>query len=152
MEHARHQPQAGNCVHADADSVAEAFIDARCLYTMALDRLSAGDIRYASEKAWCATKRATDGLIIARTGKVPGELRDTSRMLREICRDDLDVEQLSGGFHEAKCSLHEDCFDLGLCEPLNYTKHVIRATSEYINEAERLSRGRSSRIDAGPAG
>jgi len=51
---------------------------------MALVRLGAADIRDAAEEAWCATKRATDGLIIARTGQEPDKSPDTTRMLRQL--------------------------------------------------------------------
>ena len=42
--------------------VQEIFDDARLMHSEALERLAAGDIRDAAEKAWCATKRATDAL------------------------------------------------------------------------------------------
>ena len=54
------------------DRVSEIFHDARALHNSALERLESGDIRDAAEKAWCATKRATDALILARTGEEPG--------------------------------------------------------------------------------
>ena len=47
------------------------FADARTLYDDALEMLDQGRLRNAAEKAWGATKRATDGLILARTGKEP---------------------------------------------------------------------------------
>ena len=43
--------------------VSELFADARAVHTQAIVRLAGGDIRDAAEKAWCATKRATDALI-----------------------------------------------------------------------------------------
>ena len=51
------------------DRVQEIFQDARVLQAAAVERLDQGDIRDAAEKAWGATKRATDALILARTGK-----------------------------------------------------------------------------------
>ena len=54
-----------------AERAAALFADARALHDAALGRLDAGDIRDAAEKAWCATKRAADGLIVARTGQTP---------------------------------------------------------------------------------
>ena len=51
------------------ERVAAIFADARTIHGEALERLQAGDIRDAAEKAWCATKRATDALILARTGR-----------------------------------------------------------------------------------
>ena len=45
--------------------VREIFEDARFMHRSALERLDAQDIRDAADKAWCATKRATDALILA---------------------------------------------------------------------------------------
>ena len=50
------------------DRVSAIFADARAVHADALRLLESGDIRDAAEKAWCAAKRATDGLILARTG------------------------------------------------------------------------------------
>ena len=44
------------------------FADARSVHADALRLLESGDIRDAAEKAWCATKRATDALILAPHG------------------------------------------------------------------------------------
>ena len=51
--------------------VADIFKDAYDLHAQSLKMLGEGDIRDAAEKAWCATKRATDALILARTGEEP---------------------------------------------------------------------------------
>ena len=51
------------------DRVSAIFADARSLHADALRLLEAGDIRDAAEKAWCATKRATDALIISAHGR-----------------------------------------------------------------------------------
>jgi len=67
-----------------SNGVEAAFVDARVMHAMALERLGAADIRDAAEEAWCATKRATDGLIIARTGQEPDKSPDTTRMLRQL--------------------------------------------------------------------
>ena len=53
------------------DRVDELFADARNVHAQAIERLQNGDIRDAAEKAWCATKRATDALILDRTGEEP---------------------------------------------------------------------------------
>ena len=53
------------------DRVEEILRDARELQTDALEMLVQGRIRNADEKAWRATKRATDALILARTGEEP---------------------------------------------------------------------------------
>ena len=54
-----------------ADRGREIFEDARFLHETAVQRLRAGDLRDAAEKAWCSAKRATDALLLARTGREP---------------------------------------------------------------------------------
>lgn len=127
-------PPAGSPNGAEA-----AFGDARVMHAMALERLKAADIRDSAEKAWCATKRATDGLIIARTGREPDKSPDTTRMLRQLAVEDPQVSQLRHIYSTARDELHGDCFYSGLCDPLEDTLRLIRDTSNYIDEAERLA-------------
>ena len=47
------------------------FADSRELYDDALEMLAQERLRNAADKAWAATKRATDALILARTGDEP---------------------------------------------------------------------------------
>ena len=54
------------------DRIQAIFQDARELQADALEMLAQGRIRNAAEKAWGATKRATDALILARTGEGAG--------------------------------------------------------------------------------
>ena len=51
------------------DRVNFLFSDARTLYGDAIEMLGQGKIRNAAEKAWGATKRATDALVLAREGQ-----------------------------------------------------------------------------------
>ena len=53
------------------DRVQEMFGDAMATHRAALERLAAGDVRDAAERAWGATKRATDALVLARAGWEP---------------------------------------------------------------------------------
>ena len=66
------------------DRVNEIFADARAMQAQALQRLEQGDVRDAAEKAWCATKRATDALVLARTGEEPELSRQTAQELRKL--------------------------------------------------------------------
>lgn len=116
-----------------------AFTDARVMHTMALERLRHGDIRDASEKAWCAHKRAADGLIIARTGEAPKTSSHTSRDLRRLGLEDAEVRTLVERYFIVQNLLHGDCFYMGLCEPVDDTLRLIRGTTDYINDAERLA-------------
>ena len=120
-----------------AERVAALFADARALHGAALARLSAGDIRDAAEKAWCATKRAADGLIVARTGEEPAKSPITTREINRLGVDDPDIRRLADRYHIVKDALHGDCFYLGFCEPIEHTERLIRETLDYIDEAER---------------
>ena len=53
------------------DRVRALFDDARGLQADALEMLAQGRIRNAAEKAWGATKRTTDALVLANTGEEP---------------------------------------------------------------------------------
>ena len=64
----------------------EIFADARAMHDSALEQLAAGDIRDAAEKAWCATKRATEALLLAVNGEVPPTTVGVSGGLRAMGR------------------------------------------------------------------
>ena len=124
-----------------ADEVAAIFADAHNMYQSSLARLAAGDIRDGAEKAWCATKRATDALILARTGAEPEKSPQTSRMLNVLARNDLGVRALVDRYYARQSQLHGECFYLGLCEPADATERRIRETAGYIRDAEGLAYG-----------
>ena len=115
------------------------FADAHTLYDDALEMLELGKIRNAAEKAWGATKRATDALILARTGDLPERTPDTSRGLRALAEADPAVRSLVGRYYSRQGALHGDCFYLGMCDPLEGTERRIRETARYIADAERLA-------------
>jgi hypothetical protein len=121
------------------DRAAALFADARALHDAALARLDADDIRDAAEKAWCATKRAADGLIVARTGEEPAKSPATTRELNRLAASDPDIDRLVDRYHAARDSLHGDCFYLGLCEPIDRTERRIRNTVDFIAAMERLA-------------
>ena len=121
-----------------ADS-ARIFADAREMYAAALERLADDDIRDASEKAWCATRRATDALILARTGVEPEKSPDTTRGLDTLASQDTAMKPLVGRYFSRQGQLHGLCFYYGWCEPLSETERRIRETIDYIQDAERLA-------------
>ena len=121
------------------DRVTAIFDDARGVHADALRLLEAGDIRDAAEKAWCATKRATDALILARTGEVPELSSDTSIGLVRLAGEDNAVRPLVGRYYSRQGHLHGTCFYLGACEPSDEIERRIRETADYINDAERLA-------------
>lgn len=121
------------------DRVPVIFADARAVHADALRMLEAGDIRDAAEKAWCATKRATDALILARTGIEPEISSDTSRGLLMLAGEDSNVSSLVGRYYSRQGILHGTCFYLGICEPASEVHRRIYQTADYINDAESLA-------------
>ena len=61
----------------ETDRIEAIFQDAREIQASAVARLDQGDIRDAAEKAWGATKRATEALVPARTGEKPERTPET---------------------------------------------------------------------------
>ena len=124
---------------ATTDRVPTILADARSVHADALRLLDAGDVRDAAEKAWCATKRATDALILARTGEVTELSSDTSIGLVRLAGEDNAVRPLVGRYYSRQGHLHGTCFYLGACEPSDEIERRIRETADYINDAERLA-------------
>lgn len=123
-------------VEADAVRV---FTEARHMHESALGLMAAGDIRDAAEKAWCAAKRATDGLILARTGEEPRRSTDTGSGLRALEREQPEAGSLRARYYERQGALHGECFYIGLCEPVEGIERLIRETADYIDDARRLA-------------
>ena len=114
----------------------EIFADARAMHASALDQLSSGDIRDAAEKAWCATKRATEALLLALNVEVPPTTVGVSGGLRGLGRDSADARTLQGRLACSAQFLLHDCFYDGHCEPVEDTERLIRETAHYIADAE----------------
>ena len=115
------------------------FADARQMQEAALQRMAAGDIRDASDKAWCAAKRATDALILVRTGQLPAKSPDTTRSLLRLAEDNPELRGLLGDYTTRRDVLHGDCFYTGLCEPADAIQRLIRETSDFIHTARVLA-------------
>ena len=60
--------------------------DAWTLYADAIEMLNQGRIRNAADKAWGATKRATDALVLERTGREPQITTQTTNGIRALGR------------------------------------------------------------------
>ena len=119
-------------------NAARIFEDARRMRDAALERMAAGDVRDAAEKAWCATLRATEALVLARTGQEPGTSTMVSRTLRAISESNSTVRDLRVRYFDRQAALHEECFYHGYCEPID-TEILIRETADYIRDARRLA-------------
>ncbi len=122
------------------DDVIAIFADARAVHADALRLLEAGDVRDAAEKAWCATKRATDALILARTGVEPQISSHTTRGIAALAGEDRAAESLRRRYFSRQGELHGACFYLGVCEPAAEVERRIRQTANYISDAENLAR------------
>ena len=109
------------------------------MHTQAIERLEQGDIRDAAEKAWCATKRATDALILARTGEEPPSTHDTTEALLALASHTPSAESLVGRYFTRISYLHGTCFYSGICGP--DVERRIRETGEYVDDAEALVGG-----------
>ena len=118
------------------ERVGSLFADARGLYGDALEMLDQGRLRNAAEKAWCATKRATDALILARTGREPRTSGQTMRMIRQLRRQDPALEQLRVHYGLRQSFLQGACFYDGILEPAEDIIADVRETIEYIQDAE----------------
>ena len=107
------------------------------MHAEALERLAAGDTRDAAEKAWCATKRATDALILARTGEEPVTTARTTNELDRLAGRDTNLEPLVGRYYSRISQLHGACFYDGNCN--DQTERRIRETALYIDDAQGLA-------------
>ena len=119
--------------------VARIFDDARLMHGAALTLMNTGDIRDAAEKAWCATKRAADGMIAARTGEEPTSSVGTSWGFRTLTKDDPALEGLQSLYYRRQATLHGQCFSYGFCDPIDEIIQLIRETEAFIADAARLA-------------
>ena len=115
------------------------FADARTLYADALEMLDQGKLRNAAEKAWGATKRATDALVLARRGEEPQSAGQARRALLRLSNTSPAFDVFQGRYNTRSALLHVNCFYDGNCEPEQEMTALIAATSTYIRDAERLA-------------
>ncbi len=119
----------------EAERVTVVFEDAWALYEDVLEELAHGKLRNGAEKVWGATKRATDALMLARTGEEPEITARTTRGLHALVSQDENVERLVGRYHTRANYLHGLCFYNGMCEPSEEVERRIRETADYIRDA-----------------
>ena len=123
----------------EIDRVRELFADARSLQADALELLARGDVRNAAEKAWEATRKATDALVLA-SGEEPERTPESAQgILLLQAKDDLVREaRMVGRYYTRQGHLHGDCFYAGLCEPIEGTERRTRKPAGYIDDTKRL--------------
>ena len=118
--------------------VSEIFADARKMHESALEKLAEGDIRDAAEKAWCATLRATQSLIMARTGEEPSTTAVASDGLDALARWDSRCDTLKAPYYSRIYHLYAQCFYNGRCGSPEIRRRIIE-TAGYIRDAEALA-------------
>lgn len=114
------------------------FADARGLYEETLEMLEEGPLRNAADKAWGATKRATDAVILARTGEEPRTSGQAMRMIRQLRRQDPALEPMRQRYATRQSFLHGACFYDGILEPEGDIIADVRENLEYIQEAKAM--------------
>ena len=119
-------------------NAARIFEDARSAGDAALERLAAGDFRGAAEKAWNATLRATEALVLTCTGHKPGTSVVAGRSLQALVEEDRSFEGLAFRYHYRQEALHSECSEHAYCHPA-VTARLVRETRRYIRDAERLA-------------
>ena len=121
------------------DRVTELFADSQSLYGDAVEMLDQGKLRNAAEKAWGATKRSTDAMVLARTGHEPQSAGQARRALLLMSNDGPAFDAFQGQYSTRSLLLHINCFYDGNCEPEAEMTALIRATDSYIDEAINLA-------------
>ena len=115
------------------DRVTELFADAQSLYADALAMLELGKLRNAAEKAWGATKRSTDAMVLARTGDEPQSAGQAHSALLRMRNDGAELVTFHGQYSTRSGLLHVNC------EPEEEMTALIRATDSYIEDAINLA-------------
>ncbi len=115
--------------------------DAWSLHRDALEMVQQGRLRNAAEKAWGATKRATDALILERTGREPVTTGITYRSIRGLRHQSAGLESLANRYSQRMQDLHGSCFYDGILGPEDPIVRDIEATADYVRDAGRLAGG-----------
>jgi uncharacterized protein (UPF0332 family) len=115
------------------------FKDAKSLYEMAVKELEAGNLRDAAEKAWGATVRATNGLVMVRTGEEPDTTSRTRIAIEREAERYSALDSLRLRYLSRETSLHGSCFYDGICELRNAIERRIKETAEFISDAMKLA-------------
>ena len=121
------------------DRVSELFADAHALYDDALEMLDQRRLRNAAEKAWGATKRSTDAMVLARTGQEPHSAGQARRALLRLGSAGSELVDFHGQYSIRSELLHVNCFYDRNCEPEEEMTALIRATDTYIHDAVNLA-------------
>jgi len=115
--------------------IKEIIADAENLLTKAIEEMDV-NLRDAAEKAWGATVRATDALILSRYDETPKSMRDRRERLGELILSEPGLDKLGlwERLHSRESSLHVSCFYDGECKPADVIKRKISETKNYIED------------------
>ena len=116
------------------------FADARLLYDEAIELLELGKLRIAAEAAWGATKRATDALILARTGREPRTAGQTNREMYLLSRTEQSLVVFKDEYRYRARTLHGRCFYDGEYETDEIVS-IILQTENLIRDLEQQASG-----------
>ena len=123
----------------ETERVAAIFADAWELYGDAIEEVERRKLRIAAEVAWGATKRATDALILAHTGREPMVSTHTSRGLRFLRKQDPALESFRVEYNHRQSMLHGKYFYRGDCGSEVIVTEIVRATANFIRDAENFA-------------
>ena len=121
------------------DRVSELFADAQALYADALEMLDQGRLRNAAEKAWGATRRSTDAVLLARTGEEPLSKGKVGGALLKLGSQSPAIAIFLGQYSTRSQLLYLNCAYDGNCEPEEEMTALIRETDLYMQEARNLA-------------
>ena len=122
----------------ETDSILSIIDDAKSLYRSAVTQIDNEDLRDAAEKAWCATKRATEALILYWTGAEPEYTSATSREIDRLGQDDAGIADLAERYRVTRDRLHGDCFYKGILDNPRVIERNIHRAFDYIQTVERM--------------
>ena len=123
------------------DASAEAMMaDARSMQEEAVARLEAGDWRDAAEKAWCATRNATQAVVLEVYGVDSPRSTNIDSGIRSLAREwGGNWVQLRRDYTEVVYHLHIEAFYGGVYH--DDIPDLVRGVSDYIRLIEDLAAG-----------
>ena len=122
----------------ETGSIPSLINDARSLHRSAVAQIENQDLRDAAEKAWCATKRATDALILFWTGAEPEYTSVTTREIDRLSQDDAGIADLADRYRATRDRLHGDCFYKGFLDNPSVIERNIHRVADYIETVEQM--------------
>ncbi len=112
--------------------------DARAMQAEAMARLEAGDWRDASEKAWCATRNATQAVVLEIYGVDSPRSTNIDAGIRFLARErGGEWVGLRKDYTEVVYHLHIEAFYGGVYH--DDIPDLVRGVSDYIRLAEELA-------------